>query len=67
MNDTFAQATDGIEPIDLRSLDRCAHLQTRKDRKYIVSRDILASLLEQLPRETLGLAARLPLVLVQYL
>ena len=51
MSDLLAAALSTIEPIDLRSLNDAARLQTRKDRKYIVPRGVLADVLEDLPAD----------------
>ncbi len=51
MNPMITAKLDRFESIDLASLDRCARLRTRKDRKYVVSADTLAALLDELPSE----------------
>ena len=48
---SLSATVETVEPIDLGSLDRSARLQTRKDRKYIVPRGVLADVLEDLPDE----------------
>lgn len=48
-------AVDAFAPIDLDELDRCAKLLTRKDRKYIVDPDGLATVLAALPAEARAL------------
>ncbi len=42
---------DRFESIDLAELNRCARLQTRKDRKYVVPANALAALLDSLPSD----------------
>ena len=46
MSDPLDAELEMIEPIDLRSLNECAQLQTRKDRKYIVPFQALAEVLD---------------------
>lgn len=50
-----ALAVERFTPIDLASLNRSARLQTRKDRKYVVSAATLLDLLDALPAEVRSL------------
>lgn len=52
---TAADTLDRIEPIDLETLNRCAHLQTRKDRKYVIPADTLVGLLDALAADVRAL------------
>lgn len=47
--DTVSAALGRCDGIDLAQLNRCARLQTRKDRKYVVSAGRLAEVLHGLP------------------
>lgn len=55
MDPTITTTVDQLEPIDLASLNRCARLQTRKDRKYVVPATVLAAVLADLPTEVFAL------------
>ena len=51
MNDPLQQRLDHMAPVDLDSLDGCARLHTRKDRKYIVDAGLLADALGHVEEE----------------
>ncbi|MCB1269915.1 MAG: VTC domain-containing protein, partial [Microthrixaceae bacterium] len=51
MNDPLQQRLDHMAPVDLDSLDGCARLHTRKDRKYIVDAAVLSEALERVEEE----------------
>ncbi len=54
-NPLVTNALDRFEQIDLEALDRCARLQTRKDRKYVVPAETLIALLGVLPNDVRAL------------